>query len=437
MTIRGTITGFALSLCVTTTLSLSLVALQVHSAEQLYTLQPSITPELAKEGKYLVGVKTLEVVHEKQLNTQTFTSVQDRPLTLEVWYPAVNGAADEPLATYENVTRLHKPFSLLGASHRDAAEHASGQFPLVVLSHGYTGYRTIMYYLAEHLASHGYVVVGIDHTDSTTGDVDFVKSGFSGFSSTLINRARDQQFVLDYFSQHDSALTKITDTEHAAIIGYSMGGFGAVNTIGSCYAFTPEGLQRLGFPEESAKQLVPVFNSCHAGRAEVDSRWKAMIAYAPWGGESAVHDVKSMGQITVPSLYVSGDQDDISGYEKGVKKLFEQTGSKDKYLLVYENARHNIAPHPAPKVAYETDADLGHYIEPSWNNEQLNRINKHMSLAFLDCFVKSDDSKCTYLPKRDSATQIKDSSGQLAQPWPGFPDRWATGMGFYRGENAK
>ena len=88
-----------------------------------------------------------------------------------------------------------------------------------------------------------------------------------------------------------------------------------------------------------------------------------MIAYAPWGGESSVHDAKSMKTITVPSLYVSGDQDDVSGYENGVKKLFEQTGSKDKYLMVYENARHNIAPHPAPKIAYETDADLGHYIE--------------------------------------------------------------------------
>ncbi|MEI8650778.1 hypothetical protein P4S73_27545 [Paraglaciecola sp. Hal342] len=46
-----------------------------------------LTPELALPGQYTVGVKTLEVVHEKQLNTQDFTSQVDRPLTLEVWYP--------------------------------------------------------------------------------------------------------------------------------------------------------------------------------------------------------------------------------------------------------------------------------------------------------------------------------------------------------------
>ncbi|WP_158768680.1 acetylhydrolase [Paraglaciecola sp. L1A13] len=425
------------SWCLLALLTVTGSAVSAPSAEHLYTQQPSVTPELASPGQYAVGVKTLNVVHKKQLNTQTFTSQADRPLTLEVWYPADDKAATETLATYENVTRLHKPFSLIGTSHRDAAPKASGQFPLVVLSHGYTGYRTIMYYLGEHLASHGYVVVGIDHTDSTTADVDFVNSGFSGFPSTLINRARDQQFVLDYFSQDDSAIASITDTDDAAVIGYSMGGFGAVNTIGACYDFNQAGLQRLGFPEETAKQLMPIFNSCNAGRDTVDPRWKAMIAYAPWGGETSVHDAESMAKITVPSLYVSGDQDDVSGYENGVKKLFEQTGSQDKYMMVFENARHNIAPHPAPKVAYETDADLGHYIEPSWNNEQLNRINEHMSLAFLDCFVKSDANKCAYLPKRESATQVKGSDGKLTEAWPGFADRWATGIDFYRGTNAK
>ena len=427
----------ALVAFISVAMSITASAAAAPTPEQLYTEQLPITPELALPGQYTVGVKTLEVVHEKQLNTQDFTSQVDRPLTLEVWYPAQSQADTTQQASYENVTRLHKPFSLKGTAHRDAQPKSDGAYPLVVLSHGYTGYRTIMYYLGEHLASHGYVVVGIDHTDSTTEDVDFIKAGFSGFPSTLINRARDQQFVLDYFSQDNSDIAHITNTNDAAVIGYSMGGFGAINTIGACYDFHQQGLQRLGFPEDAAKQLMPVFNSCAAGRGSVDPRWKAMIAYAPWGGETSVHNTKSMNEITVPSLYVAGDQDDVSGYEKGVKKLFEQTGSENKYLMVYENARHNIAPHPAPKVAYETDADLGHYIEPSWNNEQLNRINEHMSLAFLDCFVKKDDGKCAYLPQRDNATQVKDANGKLTKAWPGFADRWATGIRFYRGENAK
>lgn len=400
----------------------------VDKAEQLYTSQPDVTPELGKPGSYSVGVRTIQATNPKQLSAKDYQSLEDRTLTLEVWYPAVTKATDVQ-ATYENVTRTHKAFSLQGNSVRDAKTNPEKTYPLVVLSHGYTGYRTIMFYLGEHLASHGYVVVGIDHTDSTTGEIDFANAPFTGFPSTLINRARDQQFVLDYFATAKSDLAKVTDTDNASVIGYSMGGYGAVNTIGGCYNFTAQGLQAFGFPEAAANALVPVFNICNAGQEQVDSRWKAMVAFAPWGQEQNLHKLDA---IKVPSLYVSGSLDDVSGHEQGVKKLFEQSAAKDSFMLVYENARHNMAPHPAPKVAYAADADLGHYYEPAWNSETLNRINQHMTLAFLDCYVKKQASSCDYLPKRESSTQTKKADGTLTDPWPGFTNRWAVGMKFMR-----
>ncbi len=354
--------------------------------------------------------------------------MEDRTLTLEVWYPALTKDMDIQ-ATYENVTRTNKEFSLQGRSVRDAASNQENTYPIVVLSHGYTGYRTIMFYLGEHLASHGYVVVGVDHTDSTTGEVDFKNAPFAGFPSTLINRARDQQFVLDYFTSTDSDLAKVVDTNLASVIGFSMGGYGAINTVGGCYNFNQQGLQGFGFPESNAKALLPVFNTCNAGRKKVDSRWKAMVAFAPWGQEQNLH---TLDDIQVPSLYVTGDHDDISGYERGVKRLFEQSAAKDSFMLVYENARHNVAPHPAPEIAYADEADLGLYYEPVWSSETLNRINQHMTLAFLNCYVKKHVSACDYLPKRESSTQVKQAGGKLTDPWPGFANRWAVGMRFVR-----
>jgi predicted dienelactone hydrolase len=414
-------------------LALLVTSQQTYAAEQLYTVQPTATPELANPGKWSVGVRTMQVTNPEQLSTADFQSKADRKLTVEVWYPA-KADKNEQLATYENVTRLHKPFSLQGSSYRDAPVMKDGKYPLVVLSHGYTGYRTIMFYLAEHLASHGYIVVGIDHTDSTTGEVDFEKSPFSGFPSTLVNRARDQQFVLDHFSSLNSDLGKQIDSENASVIGYSMGGYGAVNTVGGCYDFQQETLARLGFPAAMAKALIPVFNSCHAGRETVDPRWKAMVAFAPWGQEIAVHKASSLKNIKAATLFVAGEQDDVVGYEPGVKTLFEQTGSEHNYMMAYENARHNFAPHPAPQVAYATDEDLGHYYEPSWSSEALNRINSHMTLAFLDCHVKGAKERCAYLPERESSTQVKGAEGKLSDPWPGFGNRWAVGVKFYRGK---
>lgn len=406
----------------------------LYAAEQLFTEQPGVMPELAKSGEYSVGVKTIEVVNPAQMDVTDFTSKKDRSLTLEVWYPSkINSKSQK--ATYKNITRLHKPFELQGDAYRNASAIKEGKFPLVVLSHGYTGYRTIMFYLGEHLASHGYVVVGIDHTDSTPGDVDFKNSPGSGFVSTLVNRARDQQFVLEYFSKLKNTFSSITDTDNSSVVGYSMGGYGAVNTVGGCYEFTAESLQRLGFPEPASKALLPVFNFCQAGRDAVDPRWKSMIAFAPWGQELNVHNADSLKNIEVPTLYVTGDQDDISGHELGVKKMFEQTGSEHNYMLVYQNARHNFAPHPAPKIAYENEADLGHYFEPAWNNEVLTRINEHMSLAFLDCHVKGIQAKCDYLPNRSDITQLKQPDGKLTPAWPGFAERWGTGVSFIRAKS--
>lgn len=421
------------ALSVFANLAFIVVAGHAYAAEQLFTNQPSMMPELAKNGEFQVGVQTIEVTNPDQLNLTDFTSKKDRELKLEVWYPA-DVTDDAMLTTYEDVTRAHQAFSVQGEAYRDAPALSSGEFPLVVLSHGYTGYRTIMFYMGEHLASHGYVVVGIDHTDSTNAHVDFETNPGGGFVSTLLNRSRDQQFVLEHFSKIDSPVGRILDADNASVVGYSMGGYGAVNTVGGCYDFKAQGLQRIGFPEALAKSLVPLFNFCNAGRSEVDSRWKAMAAFAPWGQELNVHQADSLAKITVPTLYIAGDEDDIVGYENGVKKLFEQTSAENNYLMVFENARHNFAPHPAPAVAYETDFEIGHYIEPAWSNEILTRINEHMVLAFLDCHVKSDQKRCDYLPKRQDITQVKQADGKLTEPWPGFADRWGTGVQFYRGK---
>ena len=407
-----------------------------HSAEQLFTNQISVMPKLANAGKYSVGVQTLKVVNPDQLDASDFTSISDRELTLEVWYPSSETEL-KLKAVYQDETRSGKPFSIQGSAYRDLKLDSSlAPAPLIVLSHGYTGYRSMMFYLGEHLASHGYIVASIDHTDSTNQDIDFSKNASAGFPSTLYNRARDQQFVLDYLNSEASKFSSIINSESAAVIGYSMGGYGAINTIGGCYKFEPTFLTGMGFPEEAATSLADKLSSCSAGRENVDPRWKAMISFAPWGGEQGVHDPLSLAKIKLPAMIIGGDHDDISGFENGIAKLFMQLGAKNKYLMVYENARHNIAAHPAPTAAFDNDLDLGHYYEPSWNSETITRINKHMVLAFLDHHVKQDKTAEDYLPKRELATQSKDKSGKLNAPWPGFPDRWGVGVRFVRGESA-
>ena len=405
------------------------------NAEQLYTHQPSVTPELALPGSYTVGVTTITATDPKRLNTANFVFNTERPLVLEVWYPAVRPAAEEGenrLATYKNVTRLHKPFELQGEAYRDAATISEGNFPLILLSHGFTGYRTQMFYLGEHLASHGYVVVGIDHSGSTNADIKDESDRPAGFVNTLYNRARDQQFLLDYFATHTSPVQAIVDTDRAAIIGHSMGGFGAINTVGGCYAFEPEFFKKGGVPTAIAIVLPFALDSCYGGRERLDPRWKAVQLLAPWGGETSIHDIDAMAKISVPTFYLAGDQDNTSGFENGIKRLHQRTGSQHNYLLVFENARHNIGPHPAPAASFATDFELGHYFDPVWDSEIINRVVEHMSLAFLNCHVKADLASCAYLPNRTSSQQYKGADHQFDDAWKGFKHLWASGLQFYK-----
>ena len=414
-------------------------AISGHAVEQLYSHQPPVTPELAFAGPYGIGVTTVDITDKDRLNTANFITSKERKLRLEIWYPIESSDAAKDSTTfaiYSDVTRLQNPFSVQGAALRDAPA-AEGSFPLILLSHGFTGYRTQMFYLGEHLASHGYTVVGIDHKDSTNADVYDEGTRASGFISTVYNRARDQQFVLEQLAKNDgkftvSRLQSSVDTNRAAIVGYSMGGFGALNTVGACFQFDAEGLKQLGAPAVIAMLLPLRLNSCFAGAESLDPRWKAVQLIAPWGGELNIHDPESMQQINLPALFVAGDQDNTSGFDNGVKKLFHQTGSKDKYLLVYENARHNIAGHPPPSAAFNTDYELGHYVEPSWDIETINRVNKHITLAFLDCHVKQHKDQCDYLPLRDNIQQYQGKSNDYLEPWPGFKHLWGSGIRFYR-----
>ena len=94
---------------------------------------------------------------------------------------------------------------------------------MVIVSHGYPDSRVLMSYLPENLASKGYVVVSIDHTNSTHADL-------SSFGNTLLNRTFDQLFVLNKMAEsgtakkHKSFLSGMVNADQTAIIDCSMGG---------------------------------------------------------------------------------------------------------------------------------------------------------------------------------------------------------------------
>jgi len=154
-------------------------------------------PELAAHGDYTIGVQTIELVNPDQLDIINVAEdgtlpKYDRPLTVEIWYPATLEDGQEAGGEYSVIARDPElEVTIKGQAVRDAAPNKSdGPYPLIIISHGYPGNRYLMSHLGENLATKGYVTVSIDHTDSTYSDQ-------ATFGSTLLNRSLDQLFVLE------------------------------------------------------------------------------------------------------------------------------------------------------------------------------------------------------------------------------------------------
>ena len=390
-------------------------------------------PVLAALGDFTVGVTTLTLTNPAQIDvvnaTETTAPTYDRALTVEVWYPAAAGTAAGGSYTAllrDGVTEV----VLAGQAARDAVPLAGAEYPLVILSHGYPGNRFLLSHLGENLASKGYVVASIDHPDSTYDDM-------AAFGSTLVNRPWDQRFVLDALASLDSDLGAIIDADTTAIIGYSMGGYGALIFAG---AGVTEAAPSISY---SAPQRLLERNmvGTETLAALVDPRIKAVVAFAPWGRNTDFWDAGGLAGIETPLLLIAGSVDDVSVYS-ALRQIFTETTGTTRHLLTFENANHNAgAPIPAPVESYGFNDVLGfapfdHYADPVWDTARMNNISQHFVTAFLDLHLKGDMAMQSYLtlvPDAADGVWAVDDAGVPTPDntyWAGFQNRTAAGLEF-------
>ena len=326
-------------------------------------------PALARPGPHPIGVRT-EVLPGP------------RTLVVEYWYPAE--ADTPPGCAYATLLRDGQTaITLMGRACRGAHPVAGvADLPLVVISYGWPGNRYLMVHFAEHLASHGYRVAAIDHPGSTYEDQ-------RAFAETLLHRPDDIRSTAQHFGG-----------DHA-VIGYSMGGYGALIAGGAGVAEAALALE--GAPEAGlfSRHCAPV----------ADPSLKAILPIGPWGRAQGLWDAAGMARLAVPMLLMAGEADEISGYETGMRRIFDEARGVPRWLLTFERAGHNAAaPIPAPVEAADPSPHLDflpfeHYADPVWDSLRMNDIARHFARAFLDLHLKGDGSVAAHLVPGD---------------WPGF-----------------
>lgn len=368
-------------------------------------------PALAGYGPHPVGFADWQAVNPGQVDLVATGAgaVQhaDRILPCAIWYPAAPTTA--PGITYTTLLRDGRQTATLSGRACRSAAPAPGRFPLVILSHGYPGNRFLMSHLGETLASRGFVVVAADHPGSTYEDK-------AAFGITLLHRPADQLFLIDAMAK--GPLAASTDTDRCAIIGYSMGGYGALVAAGA-------GLSDIGltWPGGARPDLI-----AHLGEGMLsapDPRLKAIVPIGPWGAQHGFWTDQALAALRVPMLVIGGSADEISGYERGIAHVFHAATGADRWLLTYQNAGHNAAaPIPAPQeswvpVDWLDFPPFEHYADPIWDSTRMNNIAQHTVYAFLSQNLQGQDH-------RDALTAF-DSRHALLQP-PGFSATGALGL---------
>nr|WP_254694261.1 dienelactone hydrolase [Sulfitobacter sp. SK012] len=408
-------------------------------AENRIDTQLPGAPELAAYGNLPIGVRQIDLVNPNQIDIlaidpdapkpETWPRY-DRPLTVEMWYPAAEGATgDTGLRAY--LRDATTEVTLQGRAHRDA-QIATPQkpYPLVLISHGYPGNRFLLSHLAENIASKGYVVASIDHTDSTYRTK-------AAFGSTLVNRPLDQLFVLGVMAEMaEGEFSGLYDVNNTGLIGYSMGGYGALITAGGGVTEASVGFGWGG--PHGTLDIHRAGSDTH--NALPDPRIKTAVAFGPWGMNTGFWDAEGLAGVQVPMLFIAGSQDDVSLYENGIRAIWEGVSNVERALLTYANGGHNSgAPMPAPKEAFRFDEALGgsvsdHYTDAVWDTARMNNIAQHFVTAWLDVKLKDDadaaeflslveDSNAGFWSVNDDGTEKEDHSY-----WKGFAKGTAKGL---------
>lgn len=436
-------------------IALSIVGvLAAGAAAAAYVASPTIhagnpgeMPELGRPGEYAIGtfVQDYTLPGRTQIGAASFVTGglndAERTLSVRFWYPANGESAGQPV-TYDHVMQPagQEPVAVSSAGiAKTGLNPLSGEaFPLVLMSHGYRGWSTQFSNLAEHIASRGYVVASIDHADMPA---DGLPSLLISFSNVLADRTQDQRQILNAIlaqatSGTDARLAMI-DGQNTALIGYSMGGYGALATAGAPYQFINDPMSNV--PRDAQSKLADVTMEA--------APITALIAFAPWGGQPAnrAWSAEALAKIDVPTLIVAGNQDDVVNFDEGVRWLFDNLTGANRNMLVFREARHNIVGNDFDVSSQTGFQGIEFVKEPVWRSDRINGINQHFVAAFLDLHLKGDTAKARYLdvPTVESNAGNWDVAfgerlnGSFAGPeqsqhWPGFQRRWALGLEMHK-----
>ena len=213
-------------------------------------------------GNKNIATYSIELIDSNRLEWFTDSPNDLRKIMIQVWYPTNEYEGEKELYIDYGDIRIkaladqfdynpglfRKLINIKTNSIKRAVPSNDSSFPLIIFSHGLGGYRTQNTIMVEELASHGYVVIAIEHPYDANisifdnGEIADYRSGINyqrRHSQKLTpeefwairlpqlkTRASDVSFVINQIEigEFPSQLLKIIDSDNIGIFGHSFGG---------------------------------------------------------------------------------------------------------------------------------------------------------------------------------------------------------------------
>lgn len=334
---------------------------------------PSLIPYAAR-GDYAVGHRAFDA----------------EGLDIAAWYPA-DGDAYGPIE-YPVVLQFPgfppDPLAILGHGLPDA-EPAAGRFPLVVLSHGFALNPAWYHDLAEHLASHGFVVLAPEHRESDWA-ADIIDA--------TVGRPAEVSATIDFAI--GGPLSAHVDPDHIAVVGHSYGGYTALAAAGA--RFDVDGLaERCADVEDefmAAYFCAPFLDGEDALAAALgldaapdglwpslgDARVDAIVALA---GDAYLFGDRGLAAVDVPALFIGGTADSGTPWDWGAGLGFAHVGSEERALVALEGAEHMVGVAPCSDLlfmaAFPEEMQAYFCEDPAWEKRAALDTVNHFTTVFL------------------------------------------------------
>ncbi|MFQ5435973.1 MAG: alpha/beta hydrolase family protein, partial [Anaerolineae bacterium] len=171
----------------------------------------------------------------QQVGKRDFLTDDDPPLAMTMWYPALHQGEGERKDDYPYEIKTGAPLGVVkiassaGQASQDTPfDLTQGPYPLVILSPGFAVGTASYGWLAEHLASYGFVVIAPEHHETLDPQNELWRAA--------ITRPHDVLTVFDFVDEQvkpGGALAGLVDAENTAVIGHSYGGYTALTAAGA------------------------------------------------------------------------------------------------------------------------------------------------------------------------------------------------------------